>query len=375
MSNEDFFAISREQSRVKAAIVSEYFWSWAKVILSTVRTKPNGRIAYIDLFAGPGRYEDGTKSTPLLVLQQAIADEDMRKYLVTLFNDTNGDNTRELEVAIRKLDGLEKLKYQPEIYNNEVGDKIVEMFEDMSLIPTLFFVDPWGYKGLSLRLINSVLRNWGCDCIFFFNYNRINMGLGNEFVEHHMDALFGKERANNLRQKLANIRPQDREATIVEEIAQALKEMGGKFVLPFRFKNDKGTRTSHHLIFVTKHFRGYDIMKGIMAKQSSSSEEGVSSFEYSPATSQQPLLFELFRPRPINDLKNSLLQTFSRKTLSMEHIYEQHSVDTPYVSKNYKEALRQLEAEGLIITNPPPSKRKVVKGEVTFADSVEVTFK
>lgn len=375
MSSEDFFSISKEQSRVKAAIVSEYFWSWAKVILSTVRTRPDGRIAYIDLFAGPGRYEDGTKSTPLLVLQQAINDTDMWKYLVTIFNDANVKNTRELESTIRELPGLEKLRYQPVVYNNEVGDKIVEMFEEISFVPTLFFVDPWGYKGLSLRLINSVLRNWGCDCIFFFNYNRINMGLTNEFVEPHMDALFGKERANTLRLKLTNISPQDREATIVEEIAQALKEMGGKFVLPFRFKNDKGTRTSHHLIFVTKHFRGYDIMKGIMAKQSSSSEEGVSSFEYSPATSQQPFLFELFRPRPINDLKNSLLQTFSGRTLLMSSIYEQHSVDTPYVSKNYKEALRQLEAENLIITNPPASKRKVVKGEVTFADKVEVTFK
>ena len=61
-------------------------------------------------------------------------------------------------------------------------------------MPTFFFVDPWGYKGLSLRLINSVLKDWGCDCVFFFNYNRINMGLGNDAVEKHMDALFGKER-------------------------------------------------------------------------------------------------------------------------------------------------------------------------------------
>ncbi len=57
------------------------------------------------------------------------------------------------------------------------------MFEQMNLVPTFFFVDPWGYKGLSLRLINSVLKNWGCDCIFFFNYTRINMGLENELVK------------------------------------------------------------------------------------------------------------------------------------------------------------------------------------------------
>ena len=60
------------------------------------------------------------------------------------------------------------------------------------------FVDPWGYKGLSLRLINSVLKDWACECIFFFNYNRINMGLGNDAVKEHMDALFGEERAAEL---------------------------------------------------------------------------------------------------------------------------------------------------------------------------------
>src|SRR5574341_704918 len=29
----------------------------------------------------------------------------------------------------------------------------VKKFEEMHLVPTLFFIDPWGYKGLSLRLI------------------------------------------------------------------------------------------------------------------------------------------------------------------------------------------------------------------------------
>ena len=77
----------------------------------------------------------------------------------------------------------------------------------MNLVPTLLFVDPWGYKGLSLNLIDSVLKNWGCDCIFFFNYNRINMGLNNENVKEHMDALFGEQRANELRHKLSPLLP------------------------------------------------------------------------------------------------------------------------------------------------------------------------
>src|ERR1700751_4456121 len=98
-------------------------------------------------------------------------------------------------------------------------------------------VDPWGYKGLSLKLINSVLQNWGCDCVFFFNYNRINMGLNNELVKEHMNALFGRNRAEALRAKLEKLSGDQREVTIIEELSDALREMGGNYVLPFRFRN------------------------------------------------------------------------------------------------------------------------------------------
>ncbi len=167
------------------------------------------------------------------------------------------------------------------------------MFEKLNLVPTFFFVDPWGYKGLSLGLINSVVKNWGCDCIFFFNFNRINMGLNNKAVEPHIDVLFGKERADTLRHKLEGLEPNEREAAIIEALFEALKELGAKYVLPFCFKDENGTRTSHHLIFATKHPLPYRIMKEIMAKYSSEEHQGVASFGYCPASNRQTLLFEL----------------------------------------------------------------------------------
>lgn len=75
MSTQEFFSESREQSEIKSRIVTKYFWAWAKVIIPSARIHGN-RIAYVDLFAGPGRYEDGTPSTPLMVLEKAIADPD-----------------------------------------------------------------------------------------------------------------------------------------------------------------------------------------------------------------------------------------------------------------------------------------------------------
>ncbi len=368
---ENFFEESSEQSIVKATIVAKYFWAWAKVVIPTARTH-SGKIAYLDLFAGPGRYLDGTKSTPLLVLERAIQDPDMRQMLVTFFNDADPENARSLKTALRNLPGVETLKYEPQVKASEVGEKIVKTFESVKFVPTLFFVDPWGYKGLSLRLVNSVLKDWGCDCVFFFNYNRINMGLGNPYVEEHMNALFGRPRADALRARLNVMKPSERELAILEEIVQALREMGGTYVLPFCFKNEQGSRTSHHLIFVSKHFKGYEIMKDIMAAESSSAAQGVPSFEYNPADERYPMLFELFRP--LDDLEGMLTHSFAGRKLKMREVYKEHSVGKRYVSKNYKDALISLEAKGAITANPTAADRKKNKGHVTFADDVVVTF-
>jgi len=362
-----FFEETKEQSLVKSAIVSKYFWAWAKVMMSQIRSTTK-KIAYIDLFAGPGRYKDGTQSTPLLVLKRAIDDPDMCKMLVTVFNDKDEDNSRSMEQAIKDLPGVEKLKYKPDVMNEEVGTKIVKMFQEMRLIPTLFFVDPWGYKGLSLKLVNAVVKDWGCECIFFFNYNRINMGLSNALVEEHMNALFGKERADALRLKLETLSTADRELMIVEELCKALNPTNDRYVLPFRFKDDRGTRTSHHLIFVSKHFLGYHIMKSVMAGESSKQEQGVATFEYSPADRNYPLLFEM--SRPLDDLKAMLLNDCSGKQMTFKLLYESHSVGKPYTDSNYKQVLKTLEDATIITADKPGKKRR--KG--TFADDVVITF-
>jgi three-Cys-motif partner protein len=351
-----FFDESTEQSQIKATIVSKYFWAWAKVIMPTAAKTRERKIAYLDLFAGPGRYKDGSKSTPILILEQAVADPNMREMLVTVFNDKDEKHHRDLERSIAGIQGIETLRYKPVVLNEEVGEHMVKHFESEKLVPTLFFVDPWGYKGLSLKLVNSVLKNWGCDCIFFFNYNRINMGLSNPIITEHMNALFGPIRANELRSELESLNPEERELTIVEDICNALDAGKNRYVLPFRFRNDKGTRTSHHLIFVSKHFRGYEIMKGVMAKESSTRDQGVPSFEYSPADERFQLLFEL--SRPLDELEDTLIRVFAGKRLTMRKIYEDHNVGTPYIERNYKEALIKLESRAQITCDPAAAKRR-----------------
>jgi three-Cys-motif partner protein len=362
-----FFDETTTQSAIKAKIVSDYFWAWAKVLIPSVRSREN-RIGYIDLFAGPGCYADGTKSTPLLVLEKAIADPDMRRMLVTLFNDGDPDNARSLQHEISSLPGIDQLRHAPVVRNDIVDREVSTFFSGRKGIPSFFFIDPWGYKGLSLELINSVIRDWGCDCVFFFNFNRINMGVTNEAVAPHLDALFGKDRADHLRVLLPTLSPSGREEALIENLTLALKEKGARFVLPFRFKNESGSRTSHHLIFITKHPKGYQIMKAIMAKESSSSEQGVPSFDYNPAPAdpQMKMLFAL--SRPLEELEGMLLETFAGQTLTAGEVFERHNVGTRFIEKNYKDVLKAMEARGVVKMNPAERR----KG--TLANHVRVTF-
>ena len=370
MGNRQFFHEQKVQSLVKAEIVAKYFGAWANIMASRV-PKYGGKIVYLDLFSGPGRYKDGSKSTPVLILEQAIKSKKIAPVLLSLFNDVDGENAKALQEEIDALPGIETLKYRPEVFNIEVSVAISKLIRRVQSVPTLLFADPWGYKGLSLQLINSILKNWGCDCIFFFNYNRINMGLSNPYVEEHMVALFGERRANTLRQRLEGLDPEQRESIIVDEFMLALNETGGTYVLPFPFKSHSKARTSHYLVFVCKHPLGYTIMKDIMHGASSKIEEGIASFEFNPAEvraqAQQlplPVFDEAFHP--LNGLEHELLRKFAGRRISFEEAFEEHHIGKPYIQKNYREAFRNLEIRGEIVADVPLDKRKKWKGQLTL---------
>lgn len=74
MADDDFFEAQTAASELKARIVEKYFATWASIVSRATLQMPDKRLAYVDLFCGPGRYGDNQKSTPLLVLERAVGD-------------------------------------------------------------------------------------------------------------------------------------------------------------------------------------------------------------------------------------------------------------------------------------------------------------
>jgi three-Cys-motif partner protein len=373
---DDWFNKPTEQSKVKSTIVVKYFDAWANVMIGAAKKRhgiheyTNSRLAYVDLLSGPGYYQDGTKSTPIRILEKAAEKDGTREMLVAIFNDIELDYTQKLTKAIESDPLIGKLAHRPEIYTNQVDNRIIQLLEKIKGVPTFLFFDPWGYKTLSLGLISTAIQDWGSDCIFFFNYNRVNMALSNPVFREQMLSLFGEMKFRELSRNLDTLSPAERESKILDEIKNVLNGKGIKYVLPFRFKNEKN-KTSHHLIFSSKHPKGLEIMKTVMAIESSYVIHGVPSLEFTPNKDHQITFDEL---TVVDELADELLLTFSGQTLKMRQIYEIHSIGKSFTAKTYKEALIKLESEGRIETQRTSRQKQTVKGEPTFGDEVIVVF-
>ena len=361
---EDFFDAASGASLAKSQIVFDYFKAWARIILP----RSGGVIRYMDLFCGPGVYADGTESTPMLIVRHAIADLALREALATTFNDADAMTCGSLLVALNGVAGIRSLTHQPDFSVRTIDQDLAAALGRIKLVPTLLFIDPWGYKGLSLDLVNAVLKDWACECLFFFNYNRVNAAMTNPRVVANVDGIFGEERADALRAAVPRLTPSEREALVVRTLMEAVVEEHNGHALAFKFPAEDANRTSHFLVFVTKHRLGYDIMKDIMAKAGTTTPDGVPTYEY--AEPMKPQQFGLFDGEQIADLMQELASVFVGQTMTVKSIIERHRYGRPFVPRNYKAALMAMERQGLVVASRPLDQRRAN----TLADDIQITF-
>ena len=379
--SSNFFAEPEEQSRVKSAIVSKYFKAWVTIILSTQmnneRKYPGHKntIAYVDFYAGPGKYDNGEFATPLLIIREAQSVPGLPERMSYYFNDSDENNVGKLKNNIQDM--FPGLKSSIHFYNEEVGTNFIDFMKAKPDNTVSFcFIDPFGYAGVTRELIAASLQGWGSEVIFFFNFNRVRMAINNPIVEKHMQELFG-DRLDTLRELLSatnGYSQEEKEVRIMnllyDSIRTAAQEQAGAdkvYMLPFCFKAKKGSRTSHYIIQVTKHVRGFMLMKDVMAKKSSSVVDDVPNFTFLNSEYTQGSLRELLE-HPLEDLADELLNTYAGRQITTLALIEDHTIHTLFTKNNYKTVLYQLFADKRIQVNRSPQRAN------TFADDIVIMF-
>jgi three-Cys-motif partner protein len=371
-SVEEFFEEPLEQSRVKARIVSDYVTTFCRILSDHQRKagKP-AAVDYIDLFSGPGSYGDGTASTPLLIVRQAIHDPKLAGSLRTYFNDHDKVKADSLQDEFRRLQSLDLLAHPPRVYSEEASIQFVDGLGLDPKTPKLFFLDPFGYKALTMPLLRSVLAGWATECIFFFNYRRVIAALNNPAFAVLVDRLFGTRRLSELRAELSQEHsPRGREAVVLNHLTTALLDAGAKHVMKFSFKVEDTHRSTHHLIFATGHRKGYEAMKTIMARESSSDTEDGPSMAFT----QRPSEPTLFDRDPHEVLAENLLQRFQSRTISLDEIYQEMGSETLFTQPYFRGSLLLLEERSAVVVDPPAASRPAPKGKQSMAGSTMITF-
>jgi three-Cys-motif partner protein len=379
-NTDDFFHNEQTAaSAIKTKIVVDYFIQWARIVANVVRKNPTPSLRYVDLFAGPGRFGDGAPSTPLLIVEHAIKTPDLCSWLTCHFNDVDPDHIEKLKKNIKALPSIEKLTNQPRVRVGEIDEKLVAAFAKRNQAPSFSFIDPFGYKGLSLKLVEALVGGWGSDIVLFFSYDSINRALTNKHVTEHVDALFGKKRADELRAAAKEVATSpEREELLIEKFIEAVNEdLGYDFVIPYVFEKEKKDRTSHYLIFISKDKRGFSIMKEIMYAQSDDRTQGVARFGYVREVSRKRTPLLALMNTPLEDFKKQLCEEFAGQNADRKTLRDQFDTLHPrnlFVEKNWRDALSQLEVEGKVTCVPPRSERRVQKGEFTFGPNTVVAF-
>lgn len=260
---DNFFKEQSSSSEVKAKIVSEYFPQYCRILLK----KPQNSIRYLDLFAGPGKYDDNKHSTPLLLAKECAEDPLLSSKVQLIFND-------KYLIADLKRNFLELFPENTFANNPRFGDKSVgeddaiKKFlnkepEKSNPNPTLLFFDPFGYKGIDTLILSKFLGNWGNELFLFVNIKRINQAVTVNKFDEMMQALFPStiETLRKDRQYKASV--SERLNLIMANLAsEFVKAVGVKlYHCSFRFQEEDSNATSHFIIHFTKNKRGYELVK------------------------------------------------------------------------------------------------------------------
>ncbi len=363
MTTEDFFDSQSDDSWLKTDIVYNHFASWLNIIGNATR-QDRRTLAYVELLAGAGIFTDGNKSTPILVAEKVLSSPFANRFKFVL-NEVKDAYADRLQANLTAIPGFASLRVPPVLTREDVTHNHRRFLDEIQGMPAVLFVDPWGYRGVSLALFDEFMSgaDMGRDAILFFNYRRVTAAVSNELFSQHMQVMFGRERAARLASDVEHLTGSRRELKVFSAIEEALKEVT-PLVQRFEF-----TKRGDNLIFLTRHSKGLDVVKSIMARRSEVDDEGVASFSYDSRPKPSMVQGSLFKePSKLDELRVDLLKRFAGQTISFQEIVQSHNVGTCYVRSNYRDILLQMEQRDEVSTDQPNRRAG------TFAPHVLVTF-
>jgi three-Cys-motif partner protein len=359
-------------TRAKHEILRRYLAAWLPIL-----GKWNGRIVFIDGFAGPGRYKGGEPGSPVIALETLLEHKYFQQLrpgreVVFIFIEQDSARVEALrgEVDTIQVPGWVKV----DVREGEFVDHMTEILDFLDgtrsrLAPTFALIDPFGFKGLPMRLISRMVSHPRCECLISFIYESVN-----RFIDHpdpklreRLDELFGTTAWRDV----AEIRdPDTRKDRLTSLYQDQLHEVASlEYVRTFEMINE-GNRTAYFLFFGTNDKTGLSKMKQAMWRADPTGGQAFS--DRSQADPDQLLLFEPKADTTL--LRKELQRRFQGKGwVAIEGVSDFVLEETAFSEAMHlkRNTLAPLEREDLLEVTRPPRKRER-PGE--YPDGTKVRF-
>jgi three-Cys-motif partner protein len=333
----------------------------------TILSKWNGRLLFLDGFAGRGRYVTGEEGSPLIALERLIKhrhfDQMKHRKFVFFFVEADEDNANSLRTELGKY----KARHDPwpdcvkfnvlnEPFDKTASDILQHLREQKRrLAPTFAFVDPFGYSGLPMDLIAELLAYPRTEVFVNFMVGHVQRFIERDGQEDAMRGLFGID----VREILADFDGEDRVEHLRQVYGKQLQQRAGfDYVQSFAMKNKTGN-IGYYLFHGTRHRLGVKLMKAAMWKI-----DPGGGYTFSDRLAGQDVLFA---PEPdLGPLRAAILSQFTgRQAVLIDEIEWFTILQTPYRETHVRSVLTPLEKENLIrVDRPgkrgfPPGKARV----------------
>lgn len=360
-------------TKAKHEILRRYLHAWLPMM-----AKYNGRIVFIDGFAGPGRYTGGEEGSPIIALRALLEHAYFQgklagREVVFIFIEEDADRADALRAELDRLQASKTIPAWIKVgvkcgtfaaHLTEVLDTI--QARGTQLAPTFMLVDPFGFAGVPMDVIARVVRNPRCECLISFMYESVNRFISHPepMIQARFDELFGTAEWRGL----CDLKdPGQRREAIVNLYRRQLIEVGGlAYVSTFEMINE-GNRTEYFLYFGTKSPDGFSKMKEAMWRA-----DPIQGQAFSDLTdTRQEVLLE--PSADMTPLRNALVRRFrGAGEISIGEVERFVLFDTPYSERIHlkERTLTPMEKERLITARHPHRKRR----RHTYPDGTLITF-
>ncbi|MFC7047334.1 three-Cys-motif partner protein TcmP [Halobacteriaceae archaeon GCM10025711] len=362
--------VLKEHTEVKHRILRKYLVPWTRILSSG-----NPRIHYFDGFAGRGYYEDGEPGSPLLAMDVADEHADLFDEFLCTFIEKNSQNYSDLVEAVEQRERTVSDKVKVYHHNEAFADVARDLMDSLEgeIVPSFFFIDPFGYKGVPFELISEILnlRDQGVEVFLTFMVRDIRRFLTDEGHENSISEIMGTDAWKEIRDQ-PNI--ENKEEEILKLYEQQLKQAADmEYVWPFEMKMPERRETVYYLIHSTNHFMGFKIMKDVMFVEGAEDQFAYLGPEHYGYDSGQQKIFEHTDngDRRIHELADYLFEELEDRRLTFWDVMKETYTETKLIEKHYRKAVKLLAEQHRAEIHNFPDRPKGSTNGVQPDDEVE----